>query len=162
MAIKSRINDVPFVSFAALIDIVFLLLIFFVLQPFKEPENALAVDRDVQGCVLPWVAPKPIVVMVDPVERAPDAAIFRVGPEARIVHEGAAARGQIAKRLTDLCGGDLYTPVLIDPRDDVHFEHVMTVIDACCQANLPVVHFVDEASAWRRKNVPPKGGKTGR
>ena len=148
MPIKSQINEEPASSFTSMIDIVFLLLIFFILQPFKEPENRLGADlpQDGSGPASSLEPPiKPIQIQIEFNRRNPDAAVFRIGDETRRVNGGPTAFRHIAKHLKDLSGGNLETPVAIMPHGDVHFEHVLSALDACYEAKMPKVKFGDEA-----------------
>lgn len=147
MPIKSQINEEPASSFTSMIDIVFLLLIFFILQPFKEPENKLAADLPQEG-TSPTTSTeppiKPIQIQIEFNRRQPDAAVFRIGDETRSVRGGPTAYKKIAQHLISLSGGNLETPVAIMPHGDVHFEHVLSALDACYQAKLTKVRFGDE------------------
>ena len=87
---------------------------------------------------------KPIQIQIEFNRRKPDDAVFRIGDETRKVNGGPNAYRQIAKHLTSLSGGNLETPVAIMPHGDVHFEHVLSALDACYQAKLPKVRFGDE------------------
>lgn len=127
-------------SFTSMIDIVFLLLIFFILQPFKEPE--VSFDTPLSGVGREIVAPpcEDIRLRVMSVPADPTNAYYVVdGRSLGTATQGAAAL--LPKTLSSISGGLTDTPVKILPDARVHFGHVLSALDACHTARLGKVTF---------------------
>lgn len=128
-------------SFTALIDMVFLLLIYFILQPVQKSENQLPADLPKSGVEsLSVEMPlNDVALRIEPLDD--DGAVFMVGDE-RIVSDLYAYR-RIAEALRRQSGDNLETPVAITPAPDVGFEHVLRALDGCYQAGMPKIRFDD-------------------
>ncbi len=121
-------------GFTSMIDIVFLLLIFFLLMPFKQPDFKLP-------CELPPKGPS----MKKTPELRPHIVI-KIAPagaeEAAFVVDGKMLPGAaISRRLLQRSGGDLDAPIAILPDIRTPFRHVMTALDECYEARMPNVSF---------------------
>ncbi len=123
--------------FTSMIDIVFLLLIFFILQPFKSPEMKLenelpkdvgpSTDMDTRITIR-------LVVRRNPAQR--DGALYyinqtRLGPDHR----------RIASALNKECNGDKEVPVSLAPDPTVYFKNVLKAMDQCQVAEMKNVAF---------------------
>jgi len=152
MAIKSKINDEMNSPFTSMIDIVFLLLIFFILQPFKEPENKMAAELPQEGAgggVSMEVPLKDINIAIFSVGRSnPDKAVFTVGGNR--IASGPKIYKRIAAELKRQSGGNKETPVAILPASEVHFKHVLDALDACYEAQMPKVKFGGDPSTIKK------------
>lgn len=141
--IKSRISDDMASSFTSMIDIVFLLLIFFILQPFKEAEFKLEANLPQNGAPesksdeLPKVD---IKVNVMPVISNPNNAVYLIDGR-NIGMASQQAYKKIADILRQKSNGDKDAPISILPASDVQFMHVLRVLDACYKARMPNVKF---------------------
>ncbi len=134
--IKSQFEDEPNDSFTSMIDIVFLLLIFFILQPFKQPEMKLAAElpKDEGPSHTPSEPRQHIVIKIEP-EGAD-------GSEARFIVDGQTIAGPaISSRLLKRNGGDLEAPIALMPNIKTHFRHVLMALDECYEARMPNVKF---------------------
>lgn len=144
--IKSSIDEEPADSFTSMIDIVFLLLIFFILQPFKSPERRLkselprdqgpssAVPKDTQNVMLE--------VRTRPNE--PDGAYYKLG--GSIVSD----KDKLYRELLKHAARDTTSPVVIDADRAVHFQWVLKALDQCYLAEMTNVNF---------SAPPPPGAK---
>ena len=153
MAIKSRVDEEPVSTFTSMIDIVFLLLIFFILQPFKEPENRMEATLPQDGSGPSSSTEQPIKDLVIAIEKSGSnsgGASFVIGDAMTRFSPGNGAYKRIAAELTRQSNNNPETPVAIMPHSDVNFEHVLTALDACYEAKLPKVKF----------GVNPRGGGT--
>lgn len=159
--IKSAINEEPNDSFTSMIDIVFLLLIFFILQPFKQPEVKLRSElpKDEGPSFVPPAQPRPhIVVRInrDPGNAA--EAIYTV--DGTVIGNSANKAGdQLADVILRRSGGDLESPIAIMPELHVHFGHVLKVLDQCTKAGMGKVKFDGPPLAGY---VPGQPGPAGR
>ncbi len=144
---KPAFEEEPEFCFTSMIDIVFLLLIFFMLQPFKSPEMKL--DNELPKDVGPSKNMEELrtirlVVSHNPSDR--NGAVYyinstKLGPDYR----------RIAPALIKECKGDKSLPVSLNAEPTVHFMHVLRVLDQCHVAEMKKVSF--EAPA------PPSAGK---
>lgn len=128
-------------AFTSMIDIVFLLLIFFILQPFKENDFLLQADlpqrEEREGPKPPQVS---VQVRILPAIADPTAAQY--------VIDGHAAGSSYKLGTTQLAGwlmkqsnNDATAPVAIIPDGNVQFAHVLRVLDACYQVKMSKVSF---------------------
>ena len=133
---KSRINDEPPFCFTSMIDVVFLLLIFFLLQPIKAPEKKL-----------PNELPKD-VGPGKPVERMNLRLVIRASGEKKekafyqinnTPYTGSPDRMHMA--LLQAAKNDTKVPVAIAPDPKVHFFWVLKALDQCAIAGLADVTF---------------------
>ncbi len=127
-------------GFTSMIDIVFLLLIFFILQPFKMPDTHLwaelpqgkeIVTRDP---ILPPVIP--IVIRVQRVQGQAGQAEFLVNRETQ-----PTAGAGIWDKLLREASGDRNIPVVIDAESGVDFAQVLLALDQCYKAGMHNVRF---------------------
>lgn len=143
-AIKSRVPDRESNTFTSMIDIVFLLLIFFILQPFKDTELKLGASlpeqpKDEEIRDLP---PKvDIRVQIRSVPANPAGAMYVIDGQPI-----GMASGNVYKRLAGVLvqrsNGDQAAPVSISPAANINFQHVLRVLDACYRANMANIKFV--------------------
>ncbi len=141
--IKSKVQDEVATCFTSMIDIVFLLLIFFILQPFKETELKLnaSLPQDGQPQQQSTSEPKvDIKVQIMPVISDANNAIYVIdGQKVGMASQGVYKR--IAGILVKKSNNDKEAPISILPASDVRFEHVLRVLDACYKARMPNVKF---------------------
>lgn len=140
MGIKSSVNEEAASSFTSMIDIVFLLLIFFILQPFKEPENKLSSDLPQEGGSSSASAEVPLKDINIYIGRdGKDGGFYQIGEQQ--FKGNANVYTKIAAELKRQSGGNLETPIAILPMSDVNFEHVLRALDGCYEAKMPKVKF---------------------
>lgn len=155
--IKSTIQEEPASAFTSMIDIVFLLLIFFILQPFKTPERQLLAEmpKDVTASNRPVIDPPVHIqlhVQTDPAN--PEDGLYLVnGKPVRFerhpahprggvyVVDGARVDNGVAACLRQAAWGDEDVRVAIMPQLNVPFAHVLTALDQCYEARLTDVAF---------------------
>lgn len=141
--IKSSFSEEPNSAFTSMIDIVFLLLIFFILQPFKEPEVKLAAELPKDAGTSTDQFEKPpedIKIRIVVVPSDPSNAHFIVDGQALgMASQGAGTR--LPGVLVRNSHGLKDTPVAILPDARVHFGHVLTALDACYTARLEKIKF---------------------
>lgn len=134
--IKSKINEEPNDSFTSMIDIVFLLLIFFILQPFKSPEQKLRSElprnQDPSTNVQP-VDNIRLQVRVDPDDET--AAFYRV--QMLTIDDG----DRLFRALLDQAHYDTTVPVILDADSSVKFHYVLKALDQCYKAEMVDVKF---------------------
>lgn len=127
-------------SFTSMMDIVFLLLIFFILQPFKESEVALDTPLSAVGREGVEPAREAIRLRVIAVPADQTNAYYVVDGRSL----GTATQGAtelLPKTLVSISHGLADTPVAILPDARVHFGHVLIALDACHTARLTNVRF---------------------
>lgn len=131
--IQSQIEEEAEGCFTSMIDIVFLLLIFFILQPFKEPDYQVAayLPKDVGGGSSSAEI-KPTIQLG--IMGAGDSVTFTV-------NDDAVQSAFIAARLMRESGGDQEVPVAINPGPQVNFKHVLKALDQCAVAEMKNVTF---------------------
>lgn len=144
--IKSSVAEEPNDSFTSMIDIVFLLLIFFLVQPFKEPEVRLAADlpqssTKVSRTATDTTIPKEdIRIRILPVPSDPGNARFVVDGRP-IGYASQGARNKLPAILVKQSHGDKDWPIAILPDRGVHFGHVLHALDACYRVQMPNIKF---------------------
>lgn len=141
--IKTRVSDEMSSSFTSMIDIVFLLLIFFILQPFKETELKLGASLPQSGAPSSESTAPPkvdIKVQIRPVPANPNGAMYII--DGRTVGMASTrVYNRIAGVLIQRSNGDKDAPISILPSGNVNFQHVLRVLDACYRAKMPNVKF---------------------
>ncbi len=140
--IKSQINDEATSQFTSMIDIVFLLLIFFILQPFKAPELKIASDlpKDSGAPSVDTQIRQNITLQINPDPQSEKHAIFMV--DGRIVGKSRfQGEAKLAGILKSRSGGQTDTPVSIQAKPNVPFRYVLSALDACYQAGMPDVKW---------------------
>jgi biopolymer transport protein ExbD len=131
--IESLLGEKVAGNFTSMIDIVFLLLVFFLLLPFKETDFRLAAHLPKGG------APKAEAkVPVPPIQLEVAGSDGQV---IYLVNGRAVARRFVAERLLRESGGDRTVPVVIEPRARVRFRHVLVALDECAVARMERVSF---------------------
>jgi len=131
--IKSKIEEEAEGCFTSMIDVVFLLLIFFILQPFKEPDMRMLA-----------YLPKDVGGGSSAADIKPTIQLIIAGKGDRVqfmVNDAACRGGYLAPRIQQISGGDLETPVAIKPHPEVNFQHIMTALDQCAIAKMQNVTF---------------------
>lgn len=144
--VKSKVDEEPTSCFTSMIDIVFLLLIFFILQPFKAPEVKLRSElpKDSGPSSTPDAPKQHIRLMIKAIPGNKNDARFMIDD---ITPPPASAGGgdQIYKALEKRRGGNSQeakeTPIAIMPDLTVHFTHVLKALDQCYKAEMPNVKF---------------------
>ena len=134
--IKTKISDEAEGCFTSMIDIVFLLLIYFVCQPFKAPELRMLafLPKDSGRGSGAAVDPKPTITLrINGSDRG-DVS-FMIGD--REFKNG----NMIGQALLQESGGDTSVPVALEPGPNVHFNHVLKALDQCNYANMTDVKF---------------------
>jgi len=118
-------NDELVMNLAPMIDVVFLLLIFFmVATTFVEKEKEMALDL-------------PQAESGDEPERTPDEIVINIMRDGRILVSGEEVdRAALIESLTRVARRDPETPVTIRGDKEVFHEHVVGVMDACRIAGL--------------------------
>lgn len=132
--IKSQIEEESEGCFTSMIDIVFLLLIFFILQPFKQPDfqmMAYLPKSDEQGSASSTDMKPTINLRIDGSKNRP---IFLVDDEP-------VKRKYLAARLIKVSGGDPSVPVTVAASPTIYFDHVLKVLDECAIAGMSNVSF---------------------
>jgi biopolymer transport protein ExbD len=133
-SIKSQIEDEAEGCFTSMIDIVFLLLIFFILQPFKEPDfRMLAYLPKDQGQGRSSMDIKPTIQLR--IVGSKDNVTFFLDEEP--VEKG----DYLAFKLLRKSGGDTKVPVALGPAPGVYFGHVLKALDQCAVAGMENVNF---------------------
>jgi len=121
-------------AFTSMIDIVFLLLIFFILQPFKEVDKKLPVPLKEGSSKQPVAPIEPVRVGV----RGRGNEIFYT-VDSRNFGSNPAGLAQV---IHDRALGDLdRIPVQIESDPEVHFAHVLRAFDEACKSGAEKVGF---------------------
>lgn len=159
--IKSSINEEPNDSFTSMIDIVFLLLIFFILQPFKQPEMKLRAElpKDEGPSFTPPDTPRPhIVVRINLATDTNEADYVIDGIEV-----GNSASMPDFNRIGDVIlsrsAGDEKSPVAIMPQLNVNFKHVLRVLDQCHRIRMGNIKFDGPPLATYVPGKPDPAGR---
>ncbi|MBN2714144.1 MAG: biopolymer transporter ExbD [Planctomycetes bacterium] len=134
--IKSQVNEEPADSFTSMIDIVFLLLIFFILQPFKSPEMKLRSElpKD-SGPSSSTDNMESIRLEVRTVPGQEDSAYFKIS----MVRVDDPDR--IFRALLNQANNRTDVPVVLDADEAVHFKYVLKALDQCYKAEMRDVKF---------------------
>ena len=124
MKLKERKDDEPVLNLTPMIDVVFQLLIFFmVATTFLDPEKEIGIE-------LPEAASGTVSEEVDEL-------IINIFADGRIVVSGRdVAPDNLLSELKAAALADPQTPVTIRGDRLVHHERVVLVMDACGQAGL--------------------------
>lgn len=145
--IKSSVEEEPNDAFTSMIDIVFLLLIFFILQPFKEPERKLAANLPTQGAEnnnLTDTPRDPIRISISAVGQ--NNALFMVnGRQVGYASNLPVTNTRLAGFLIQQRGGNTKihkeTPVSIRASQNVAFKHILFALDQCNSAEMGNIQF---------------------
>lgn len=131
--IESQIEEEAEGCFTSMIDIVFLLLIFFILQPFKAPDYQMAA-----------YLPKDMGGSSSSAEVKPTIQLGIVGSNNNVtftVNDESVNADFVAARLVRESGGDLEVPVALKPGPQVNFKWVLKALDQCAIAEMEKVTF---------------------
>lgn len=132
-------------GFTSMIDIVFLLLIFFILQPFKETELRLEASLPEQPPVIgpdepPLLKEISVDVRIRSVLSDPTNAQYIV--DGRLVgRSDQVDSARLSAWLQRQSCKDPNVPVRIQPDRDIRFDHVAKVLDACYGAGMGKIQF---------------------
>lgn len=133
---RNRTHENESDSFTSMIDIVFLLLIFFMLQPFRAPSQRL--DSE-----LPKKGRGGIIDNLDAVR----LNLRGQGDDVRVTVNGhpAPAGGVLATAVLRSCAphDPDYITVVIDADQAVYYRHVIHAYDQCLVAGVGTVNFAD-------------------
>lgn len=141
--IQSAVNEEPNDSFTSMIDIVFLLLIFFILQPFKQPEMKLRSElpKGEGPSPTPPDTPRPhIIVRITRDAVNLDEALYTVDG-AVIGHSSTMPQARLGDVILARSAGDRKAPVAVMPELHVNFKHVLRVLDECHRIRMEQVKF---------------------
>lgn len=122
---EAETADEAVLSMAPLIDVVFLLLIFFmVATTYLDPERELEIDL-------------PVAESAGPSEEAPEELVISIRSDGSLLCGGREVRDEeLDSLLADAAGRDRETPVTIRGDRRVQHERVVGVLDACGSAGL--------------------------
>jgi biopolymer transport protein ExbD len=133
--IKSSIDDEPAESFTSMIDIVFLLLIFFILQPFKKPEMKLRSELPKDTGQAPSIStPRPSIRLQINRGLGANSCVY-------FVNDQTPRSDTIWKALKTESQEDTTVPVSLMPDPEVQFRFVLNAIDQCYKAGMTDVKF---------------------
>ncbi len=127
-------------GYTSMVDVVFLLLLFFLLQPFKSPE--LRVDTPADDNVGPGGGPPPPPAVYVRIRGAGDDVSFSVDQ-----HGLGASPAGLAQRVWHASAANAGVPVVIQADQAVHFEHVVEALDQCRVAGMETIRFAQPRSA---------------
>ncbi len=133
MRIASKENRDRFDGLTSMIDVVFLLLLFFILQPFKMPDARLDAPMNDDG---PSSNPAPLLTVRLMVRGRGEHVRYMVGRT-----NVKAGSNEIKKAVFAAAGNDPQVPVEIHADKGVHFGHVIMAFDACKAAGMQKVRF---------------------
>lgn len=133
--IKSKISEEVESQFTSMIDMVFLLVIFFIVQPFKAPEMRMRAE-------LPKTDTSTSSSDIVPVRLRVVALQGNRG--AWIVDNREVRQDDVmvlANAIWDAAGKNPETSVTIEPDPNVKFDYVLRALDACGVAQMTKVGF---------------------
>jgi biopolymer transport protein ExbD len=118
-------DDEPLINLTPMIDVVFTLLVFFMLATtFAERERLLDLE-------LPYASNS------NSANQKPQELVINVSREGRVWIDGRAMQGeQLAQVLTDAAHRDRRTLVTIRGDRRGYYDEIVHVLDACLQAGL--------------------------
>lgn len=133
--IKTKITDEVQSQFTSMIDMVFLLVIFFIVQPFKAPEMRMPAELPKDAPAIPQENPIPPVVL----------RVISLGGTrgAWVVDQGRPISDfkELPGRILAAAGGNTETAITIEPDMRVKFDYVLRALDACSIAQMTKVGF---------------------
>ncbi|MFW5857840.1 MAG: ExbD/TolR family protein [Planctomycetota bacterium] len=134
--IRTRIEEEPRGGLTTMIDIVFLLLIFFLILPFKDQDRRFPspLPKDGPGPAEAR-AQEPLPTVRVSIRGTPGGGV-RYEVERRTVPAGELGVAVLAAG-----GGDKQTPVVLAPDAGVRFAHVMRALDQCAIVQMRNVTF---------------------
>lgn len=136
MGAKSKVDEEAAYSFTSMIDVVFLLLIFFILQPFKSPEMKLKCElpKDVGPAKTPDIRNN---VRVS-IRKARNSSGADFGVNTKVIGSDVT---RLANAILEAAGHDHEVAVAIAADPKVKFEHVLLALDQCHVAEMKKVSF---------------------
>lgn len=135
MNLRPNRSEPPDINLTPLIDVVFLLLIFFMVSTtFKEDARIKVQLPEAQGEDVPAVEPQVLEIVID------GAGTFYVN-ERMVVDRGLST---LKKAIAGAAGEDREIPVVIKADAKTPHQAVMTVLDAASQLGL--LHFAFAAT----------------
>lgn len=144
--IYAAANEPPELNLTSMIDVIFLLLIFFVCTAdFKTPEKTLPTNLSLPGAVASEVVPQR--------ERDLGKIVVRilVAPNRRVSYsvdgKRVASIADVEALLESLSQIDTNTPVVVAPERDVPIERVLDVYDAARRVGLGKIKFAASPEA---------------
>ena len=135
--LKSKVSDEVVGQFTSMIDMVFLLVIFFIVQPFKEQERRMKSEIPQENTSMsePTIIP-PIHIQV--MRLGENSGGWRVdNQQLHAITNHALLPGIIRKQAND----DTSIPVTIAPDARVKVDYVLKALDACALAGMQKVGF---------------------
>jgi biopolymer transport protein ExbD len=125
MKLRGKEADEPILNLTPMIDVVFQLLIFFmVATTFLNPEKEIGIEL-------------PEAVSGERSEDERDEIVINVLADGSVILSGeAVARDALLDTLRARARQDPQTPVTIRGDRLVHHEHIVSIMDACGQAGL--------------------------
>ncbi|MHC4885340.1 MAG: ExbD/TolR family protein [Planctomycetota bacterium] len=133
--IESAIDEEAEGDFTSMIDVVFLLLIFFILQPFKDPDMR----------VLAYLPKDSGASSSTPEEIKPTIQLRILGNKDKVTFmlddDRVSDGNYLASGLLRKSGGDTEVPVALGPAPQVNFKHVLKALDQCAMAGMEKVNF---------------------
>ena len=147
MRVPSRYeNEQPAseVKMTPMIDVIFLLLIFFVsTSSFQRPEEVLPTNMSLPGSMSE-------TVQIDPLEEDLDEIVVKVlwregGPQWEVNQRQYTQLGQVGAVLMAVADFQTDLPVILDVEGGVPMENVIDVYDLCRQIGLQKIQFAASA-----------------
>jgi len=125
MPMKTHIDEMPNLNMTSMIDIVFLLIIFFMVGTrFAEQERQIALE-------VPRVSDRGAL------ESAPERRLVNVYRDGAVTVDGqAVSLAELTERLTKARGQDAHVGVLVRGDGTGQFQRVAEVLTACKQAGI--------------------------
>lgn len=134
---------VPTLAMTPMIDVVFLLIIFFMCSQFRTLEGELQAMLPPRAGVVPGARPVPI-------SRAPTARIYISRAGRQVVYllndTPLAGRDDLLPALLDLKRAHPRLEVVLDGDDGLPFEHFLFAFDVCLQAGIGRINLVRPAT----------------
>ena len=125
MRIRDQADEEPTLNLTPMIDVVFLLLIFFmVATTFLDPEREIDIEL-------------PVAESGGEPDRPPEEVVLNVSEDGTVVHGGAELDGDsLLELLRGAAQRDPETPVTIRGHRAAKHESIVSVMDACGVAGL--------------------------
>jgi len=137
---QDRRGPRPALAMTPMIDVVFLLIVFFMCSQFRTLEGELLAKLPVRGGVVPGARVKP--------DRQPPRAAIYVAQQAdgpvvyRLNGVPLAGRDRLLPALVALRGEHPDLEAVLDGPDGLRFEHFLFAVDACLRAGIANVNLV--------------------
>ena len=144
--IQSAVNEPPELNLTSMIDVIFLLLIFFVCTAdFREPEKTLPTNLTLPGAIASETVPQR--------DRDLGKIVVRlfVAPNRQTTYsvdgKRVASLAEVEAILESLSEIDTNTPVVVAPERDVPLERVLDVYDCSRRVGLGKIKFAASQEA---------------